>query len=183
MQGTIFCLSQILHIFSKFEHWKEKWSHIDLKIWVTGGSKFDPIFRVIGEYLSQFDSILWVNSNWLSICSQFDSNIFQLLTNWLSLSSQFDSNIQQLLGIPGRIIVPPVTQIFRSKWLNFFFPWRRFLKPLLPLKKNRNATFTRRLVTKEFLDGLELPSLSLGCIGILFQEIHSSSFERPWRVC
>ena len=28
----------------------------------------------------------------------------------------------KLLGIPGRILVPPVTQIFRSKWLHFFFP-------------------------------------------------------------
>ena len=42
-------------------------------------------------------------------------------SNWLSISSQFDSNILQLLGIPGRILVPPATQLFRSKWLHFFF--------------------------------------------------------------
>ena len=36
-------------------------------------------------------------------------------SNCLSISSQFDSNILQLLEIPGRILVPPVTQIFRSK--------------------------------------------------------------------
>ena len=35
--------------------------------------------------------------------------------------SQFDSNILQLLGIPGWILVPPVTQVFRSKWLHFSF--------------------------------------------------------------
>ena len=37
------------------------------------------------------------------------------------ISSQFDSNILQLLGIPGRILVPPVLQILRSKLLYFFF--------------------------------------------------------------
>ena len=36
-------------------------------------------------------------------------------------SSQFDSNILQLLGISGRILVPKVTQLFRSKWLPFSF--------------------------------------------------------------
>ena len=77
-------------------HWK-KWSHFDLKSWVTGGTKIDTRFRVIEEYLSQIDSILRVK-----------------LTIWLSI---------QLLGIPGRILVPPVTQLFRSKWLHFFFRW------------------------------------------------------------
>ena len=45
------------------------------------------------------------------------------LTIWLSTSSQFDSNILQLLGIPGRILVPPVIQLFRSKLLHFLFQW------------------------------------------------------------
>ena len=36
--------------------------------------KFDPGFWVIGEYLSQIDSKLRVNLNWLSILSQLDSN-------------------------------------------------------------------------------------------------------------
>ena len=56
--------------------------------------KFDPEFRVIEEYLSQIYSILRVNYDWLDI------------------ESQFDSNLLQLLGIPGRILVPPVTQFF-----------------------------------------------------------------------
>ena len=85
--------------------------------------KLDPRFRVVGEYWSQIDSILRVNlSNSLLISSQFDSYIFQLLgiiRNWLSILSQFDSNILQLLGNTGRILVPPVTKLFRSKWLHF----------------------------------------------------------------
>ena len=31
-----------------------------------------------------------------------------------------ERNILQLLGIPGRILVPPVTQFFRSKWNHLF---------------------------------------------------------------
>ena len=67
--------------------------------------KFDTGFRVVGEYLSQSDLILRVK-----------------LTIWLSILSQFDSNTLQLLGILGRILVPPVTQLTRSKWLHFFLP-------------------------------------------------------------
>ena len=44
-------------------------------------------------------------------------------SNWLEIESQFNSNILQLLGIPGRILVPKVTQLFRSKWLYFFLQW------------------------------------------------------------
>ena len=53
--------------------------------------------------------------------------------NWLDIESQFDSNIFQLLWIPGRILVPPVTQLFKSKWLHFFLsvpnsvPWVELL--------------------------------------------------------
>ena len=45
-------------------------------------------------------------------------------TNWRifeSIDSIFDSNILQLLSISWRIIVPPVTLLFRSNWLHFFF--------------------------------------------------------------
>ena len=51
--------------------------------------------RGLGEYLSQIDSFLRVNF-------------------------ECDSNILQLLAIPDRILVPPVTHFFRSKWLHFF---------------------------------------------------------------
>ena len=34
-----------------------------------------------------------------------------------------DSNIFQLLGTPVRTLVLLVTQLFRSKWLHFFFQW------------------------------------------------------------
>ena len=163
------------------QHWKKKWSHFDLKSWVTGGTKirpgipsnwklfesnwldiesqidnlnlnngsiwlsisgqFDSQYRVnltlnIGSIWlsisSQFDSQYRVNltlnieSIWLSISSQFDSQYRVNLTLniesiWLLISIQFDSNIFKLLGIPGRILVPLVTQLFRSKWLHFFF--------------------------------------------------------------
>ena len=59
---------------------------------------------------------------------QFDSQInFQYrvkfpiwLSNRLSISSQFDSNIFQLLGILGRILDSPVTQLFLFKMTRFF---------------------------------------------------------------
>ena len=63
--------------------------------------KFDPGFWVIGEYLSQIDSI----------SSHIDS-ILRANLDWLSISKQFDSNIFQILGIPSRILLPPVTQLF-----------------------------------------------------------------------
>ena len=51
-------------------HWKKKWSHFDLKSWVTGGTKIRP-------GISSYWTIL--ESYWLDIESQFDSNILQLL--------------------------------------------------------------------------------------------------------
>ena len=62
-------------------------------------------------------------SNWLGIQSQivnFNRNIESI---GLAISSQLDSNILQLLGMPGRILVSPVTQLFTSKWVHFFFQW------------------------------------------------------------
>ena len=87
-------------------------------IWLSTSSQFDSQHRV--------NLTLNIESIWLSISSQYDSQYRVNLTLniesiWLSISSQFDSNILQLLGISGRILVPPVTQFFRSKWLNFFF--------------------------------------------------------------
>ena len=72
---------------------RKKWSHFDLKIWVTGGT------------------IIWpgIPSN---------SRIFE--SNCLDIASQFNSNILQLLRILDRILVQPVTQIFKSKWLHIF---------------------------------------------------------------
>ena len=73
---------------------KEKWSHFDLKSWVTGGTK------------------IHVNSSIPSNWRIFESKS-------LSLSSHFDFNILQLLRIPGRILYS--STLFRSKWLHFFF--------------------------------------------------------------
>ena len=89
---------------------------------------FEPIWL---SMLSQFDSQCWVNltlnveSIWLSMLSQFDSQCWVNLTLnvqsiWLLMLSQFDSNILQLPTLPGRILVPQVTQLFMPKWLNFF---------------------------------------------------------------
>ena len=75
------------------------------KVESLAGIKFDPGLRFIREYLSQIDSQYRVK---LTLNTE---------SNWLSIPSQFDSNILQLL----RILVPPVTQLFRSKWLHFFF--------------------------------------------------------------
>ena len=56
---------------------------------------------------------IWITTK---IGRNFENSQF---ADWLSISSQFDSNILQLLGIPGRILVPPLTQLFRSNWLHF----------------------------------------------------------------
>ena len=119
-------------------HWKKKLSQFDQKSWVTGGTKIRP--RIPSNWKI-------VESNWLDIESQivrvnlthfiylriFESNCqsqfysFYIFENiWVKLTrywelncpSQFDSNILQLLGIPDRILVTPVTQFFRSKWLH-----------------------------------------------------------------
>ena len=74
-------------------------SHFDLKSWVTCGNKIRP----------------GISRNWRT----FESS-------WLSITSQYDSNILQLLVIAGRILFPQVTQLFRSKWLHFFFQWTCF---------------------------------------------------------
>ena len=77
----------------KIAHWKKKSSHFELKSWVTGSNKIR----------------LGIPCNW---------RIFE--SNWLDIESQFDSNILQLHGIQGRILVPPMIQLFRSKSLHFF---------------------------------------------------------------
>ena len=114
---------------------RKKWSHFDLKSWVTGGTKIrsgiPSNWRIFEsnwfDIQSQTDSIFRVKltryweSNWLDIESQTDSILRVKLTRYWESNCQFDSNIQKLLGIPYRILVPPVTQFFSSKWLIFFF--------------------------------------------------------------
>ena len=86
----------MLMLFPTGLHWKKKWSHFDLKSWVTGGTKFDPGLRVIGEYLSKIDSILRVN---------------------FEMDSQFSVNLTRLLDL-GRILVSPLTQLL-TVWMVF----------------------------------------------------------------
>ena len=75
--------------------------------------QIDSILRVNFH----FDSILRVNFHFDSILRvnfQIDvifENQFQIDPQ---ISSQFGLNILQLLGIPGRILVPTMTQLFRS---------------------------------------------------------------------
>ena len=111
--AQLFCRPQKLLLLEGL-HWKKKWSHFDLKSRVTCGSKILP---GIPSNWRMFES------NWLDIESQIDSILIVKLTIWLSILSQFDWNILKLLGITGRILVPPVTKLFWSKWLHFFFQW------------------------------------------------------------
>ena len=79
--------------------WKKKWSHFNLKSWVTGETKIRP----------------WIPSKW---------RIFE--SNWLSSLTRYWESIwlkysPKLLGIQERILVSQVTQLFRSKWPRFFF--------------------------------------------------------------
>ena len=69
------------------------------------------------HYMKNFKLTLNIESIWL----KYSPNIIWKTSNWLSISNQFDSNNLQSLGIPGQILVPPVTQHFRSKWLHIFF--------------------------------------------------------------
>ena len=91
------------------QHWESNWLNIE--------SQIDSTLRV---KLTQH----W-ESNWLNIESQIGSTLRVKLTqhwelNWLNIVCQIDSNILQLLTLPGRIIISPVTQLLRSKWLIFF---------------------------------------------------------------
>ena len=95
---------------------KEKWSHFDLKSWVTGGTKIRPgipsnwrIFELnwltiespfeLTHYWEsiQIDSLLRVHSNWLTIESPFKlthywesiriDSLLRVHSNWLNIES------------------------------------------------------------------------------------------------
>ena len=57
------------------QHWNKNGVILTLKVESLAELKFDPGFRVIGEYLSQIDSILRVNLNWLSLSSQLSCRV------------------------------------------------------------------------------------------------------------
>ena len=102
-----------------------KLSHFDRKSWVNSGTKIRQgkvgnwnIWVKLTQTLRVKLTQHW-ESNWLNIESQIDSTLRVKLTqhwDW----RQIDSNILQLPTLLGRILVPPLTQLFRSKWLNFF---------------------------------------------------------------
>ena len=55
---------------------------------------------------------------WVKLTRYYES-----ISNRLWISSQFESNILQLLGIPGRILVPPMTHFLGQNDSIFFFHW------------------------------------------------------------
>ena len=108
--------------------WLSMLSQFDSQCWLNLTLTVESIWlSMLNQFNSQFGVNLTLNveSIWLSIVSQFCSQCWVNLTLnvesiWLSLLSQFETNILQLPNLPCRILVPPVTQLFRSKWLNFF---------------------------------------------------------------
>ena len=95
-----------------------------IKSWVSDGSKFR----------------FGIPSNW---------RIFE--SNWLSISSQFDSDILQLLGITGQILVPSVTQLFRSKFFSIFR--RIFLSAFVERNNKWKSSFTKLFVCRKLRIG------------------------------
>ena len=98
------------------QHWEPNWLNIE--------SNWLNIESLIGSTLRVKLAQQW-ESSWLNIESQIDPTLRVKLTqhwesNWLNIESQIDPNILQLLNLQGRIIIPPVIQLLRSKWLNFF---------------------------------------------------------------
>ena len=135
-------------------HWKKKWSHFDLKSWVTGVTIIQP---GVPSNWRIFES------NWLDIESQFELTQYTVTAyervnlNLLLISSQFDSNNLQLLGIPGRILVPSVTQLVRSQWLHFFIQCLLFTcllshrKQSAYLRSGRGIAFRQTVIHKVFI--------------------------------
>ena len=110
-------------------YWESNWQvwHSILRVKLT--RYWESIWLNNQSQIDKFETRYW-ESNWLDIESQINSIMRAKLSIWLSISSQFDSNILQLFGIPGKILVPPVTQHFRSKWLHFF-QWGKTAHSLL----------------------------------------------------
>ena len=98
-----------LSMLSQFDY--QCWVILTLNVWLSKLSKYDSM-------LSQFDSQCWAN---MTQCwANLTLNVEPIWLFRLSMLSQFDSNILQLPTLPGCIIVPPVTQLCMSKWVNFF---------------------------------------------------------------
>ena len=122
-------------------HWKKKWSHFDLKRWVTGRTKIQPgipsnwrIFESIWLYnTSQILNLtLNIESIRFSILSLFDSQYRVNLTLniksiWLSISSQFDSQYRVNL-----------TLNIESFWLSIESIWLKYS----PITQNPGSNFS-----------------------------------------
>ena len=142
---------------------------------------FNLALNVDSTWLSmliQLDSQCWFNltlnvdSTWLSMLIQLDS---QRWANYtlnvesirLLMLSQFDSNILQLPTLPGRILIPKVTQLFMWKWLNFqfiFYGWvAAFQTWLIEVWYHQHTwhPLTYRQHTSTHHQGNEAPSLQI----------------------
>ena len=113
--------------------WLSMLSQLDSHCWVNLTLNVEPIWL---SMLSQLDSHCWVSLTLnvelirLSVESirlnveSIGLNVESIGLNdesiWLLMLSQFDSNIFQLPTLPGRILVPQVTQLFMLKLLIFF---------------------------------------------------------------
>ena len=75
--------------------------------------KFDPGFRIIGEYLSQVDLILKIfEPSWLNIKRQIVNLTLNIESTWLKYSP--------ITRNPGSNF-SSTSEFFRSKWLHFCF--------------------------------------------------------------
>ena len=116
--NNLFLLSPVVEM-----HWEIKWSHFDLKVESRVELKFDPGLEniwVIGEYLRQIDSVLRVNSNWLSIPSMsIEPLLFKLTFNTeyeyrasiIQIDSQYRVNLTQIFS--------NYSESGSAPWLNF----------------------------------------------------------------
>ena len=115
-------IARIFQACSSLQQFSHPWGPKTRRLF---GSLPTPFFITTSCKIHHLKNIHYFESNWLDIENQINSILRIKLTrywrsNWLSISSQFQSNILQLLRILNRILVPSVTQLFRSKWLHFF---------------------------------------------------------------
>ena len=101
-------------------HWKKKWSHFDLKSWVTGGTKIRP---GIPSNWRMFES------NWVDIENQFEIDFHKekkLTLNvksiWLKNSPISWNPWSNFRVILGHFDLKSWVKFLFRQWLNFLGP-------------------------------------------------------------
>ena len=120
------------------QHWEPNWLNIESQIGSTLRVKLTQHWESNWlNTVSQIDSTLWVkltqhwDSNWLKYSpvthfARLNYNsatdlTFKVKMTEFFLSVHWEKKIESFWSKKlGQILVPPVTQLFRSKWLNFF---------------------------------------------------------------